>query len=265
MDQTIEKGNDTARNEFIRLIKLHITEHRKYTFRPIKIDNIDCYVVIYGDTKIVNFEAIHVYCKFDRNGQNYNQPYSVYHFNYRSIEWALTKIENIANSFKVFDGDLVNVEQYNMLHMEKMIIPYREEQTCCVCFSNTYDTTHDCNHYICLQCRSLCILNKKPDCPVCRKDNALKYYSNDMKLINNCEYDDICRSIEGIHSGSDESSAVSESSTSSSSRSDSPPLLIGIDENVAVRTPSPDTDIQINYHTPIAFMYWRRLIETSDE
>ena len=262
MDQTI---NDKSRNEFIRLIEVHIREHRKYTFRPIKIDGIDCYVVIYGDTKIVNVEAIHVYCKFDRNGQNYNQPYSVYYFTYRTIESALTKIERIANSFKIFDGDLVNPQQYNMLQMEKMIIPYREEQTCCVCFSNTYDTTHDCNHYICLQCRSLCILNKKPDCPVCRKDNALKYYSNDMKLINNCEYDDICRSIEGRHSGSDESSVVSESFTSSSSRSDSPPLLIGIHEDVDVRTPSPETDIQINYHTPIAFMYWRRLIETSDE
>jgi hypothetical protein len=262
MDQTI---NDKSRNEFIRLIEVHIRKHHKYTFRPIKIDGIDCYVVIYGDTKIVNVEAIHVYCKFDRNGQNYNQPYSVYYFTYRTIESALTKIERIANSFKIFDGDLVNPEQYNMLQMEKMVIPYREKQTCCVCFSNTYDTTHDCNHYICLQCRSLCILNKKPDCPVCRKDNALKYYSNDMKLINNCEYDDICRSIEGIHSGSDELSVVSESSTSSDSRSDSPPPLIDIHEDVALRIPSPDMDIQINYHTPIAFMYLRRLLENSDE
>ena len=234
MDQTID---DKARTEFIQLIKIHIGEYHKYTFRPIKIDGIDCYVVIYGKPKIVNFEAIHVYCKFERNGQKYDQAYSVYHFGYKTIDWALTKIEKVANSFKVFDGDLVETDQYNMLQLEKMVIPYREEQTCCVCFGNTYDTTHDCNHYICLQCRCLCILNKKLDCPVCRKENALKYYSNDMKLVNNCEYDDICRAIEGRHTVSDDDDSNHSSDSSSSStesllslRSDSPPPLIYAEE-----------------------------------
>jgi hypothetical protein len=266
MDQTID---DKARTEFIRLIKIHIGEYDKYTFRPIKIDGIDCYVVIYDNPKIVNFEAIHVYCKFERNGQKYDQAYSVYHFNYKTIEGALTKIEKVANSFKIFDGDLVAADQYKMLQLEKMVIPYREEQTCCVCFGNTYDTTHDCNHYICLQCRSLCILNKKPDCPVCRKDNALKFYSNDMKLVNNCEYDDIYMSIEGMNNvshddDSNHSSDSSSSSSESSIRSDSPPPLIHAEE-LDNRTPSPDTENPLNYHTPIAFMYWRRLLERSDE
>lgn len=268
MDQTIEKVNDKSRNDFICLIKLYISKHQKYTFRPIKIDGIDCYVVIYGNNKIVNFEAIHIYCKFECNGEKYDQPYSIYHFHYHTIEGALAKIERVANSFKLFDGDLISSEQYMMLQLEKMVIPYREEQTCCVCFVNTYDTTLDCNHYICLHCRYLCIFNKKSDCPVCRKENALKYYSNDMKLVNNCEYGVVYRSMEDKISY-DESSQSTESTSSSTSesadsRSDSPPPLIETDD-LETRTPSPDADNPINYHTPIALMYWRRLTEYSDE
>lgn len=258
--------NDDDRSEFSRLIQLHIDSLKKYTFRPIKVDNIECYIVIYGDTKIVNFESIHIDCKIERSGEVITQPYSIYYFNYITLACALRKIEEIVNTYKIFDGDLVSPKQYRLLKMETKVIPYREEQSCCVCFKSTYDTTLGCNHYICLHCRNQCIINKKKDCPICRKENILKYYNNDIGLINNNEYPVVFRSInppdyltyesnEVVVLASTHESSSESTSSQSSSRSSSPPPLLESDEG---RTSSPDP-MDMNYHTPMALMYWRRL------
>ena len=116
-------------------------------------------------------------------------------------------------------------EAYELMKLEEAIVPYTEDQKCCVCNDNTTDITL-CKHHICLQCREQCLLNEQPNCPVCRKEEIINMYFNETNLINNSEYhilqyafeyeeDKRVLDIEGIDDDSEDEEAVTEINHSS--------------------------------------------------
>lgn len=173
--------------QLARLVKQHLTRHKTYHLRPVKIDGICCYVVIHTKYKIVNFESINVKCLVTRNNRKKKQAYSLLYIKYKSIEQALHKIEKIVATYKVYNGDLVSPESYIQLKLEEAIIPYTEEQVCSICSDNTMDITL-CKHYICFHCREQCVLTNNMNCPVCRNEEIVNIYNIDNGMINNSSY-----------------------------------------------------------------------------
>lgn len=169
-------------------IREHLKKYKTYTFRPVRIDGVYCYAVIHRKTKIVNFESIHVICHITvRNQIKKTQKYSLLYKKYKTIENAIEIIEKVVSTYKIYNGDLVNPNDYELQKLEEKYIPYEEGQKCCVCLENTQETT-TCNHYICFHCRDKCIIAQKPDCPICRKPGVMRIFNIDNNLINNDEY-----------------------------------------------------------------------------
>ena len=160
---------------------------KEYHFRPVSIDGIYCYFVLYHQYNILTVESINVKYRFHYNGCDTLVPYVLYHYNYTSIKKAVKHIEKIHSSYKQINGDFLSPENYNDLKLEEIVIPYSTNEICCVCFENTMDTT-SCGHHICFVCRDKCCIQKKLNCPICREPDALSIYNNSMHLINNIDY-----------------------------------------------------------------------------
>ena len=185
----IANPKDQQKTELANRITEKLKKNRTYFFRPIAIDGILCYPVIYGGRhKIVNFESIHINCFVKKGEKKYKQKYSLFFQKYKTIVGALDLIEDVVNNYKIYNGDLVSKEAYELMKLEETVVPYSEDQVCCVCNDNTTDTTL-CKHHICLQCREQCLLNEQLNCPVCRKEEIINMYCNETNLINNCEYE----------------------------------------------------------------------------
>jgi hypothetical protein len=179
---------DQQKLELASRITEKLKKQRTYFFRPIAIDGILCYPVIYGGRhKIVNFESIYINCFVKKGEKKYKQKYSLFFKKYKTIVDALNLIEDVVNNYKIYNGDLVSKEAYELMKLEESVIPYTEDQVCCVCNDDTTDITL-CKHHICLQCREQCILNEQLNCPVCRKEEIINMYCNETNLINNSEY-----------------------------------------------------------------------------
>ena len=184
----IANPKDQQKTELANRITEKLKKNRTYFFRPIAIDGILCYPVIYGGRhKIVNFESIHINCFVKKGEKKYKQKYSLFFQKYKTIIGALNLIEDVVNNYKIYNGDLVSKEAYELMKLEESVIPYTDDQVCCVCNDNTTDTTL-CKHHICLQCREQCLLNEQLNCPVCRKEEIINMYCNETNLINNSEY-----------------------------------------------------------------------------
>lgn len=169
-------------------IREHLKKYKTYTFRPVRIDGVYCYAVIHRKTKIVNFESINIICHITvRNEIKKTQKYSLLYKKYKNIENAIEIVEKVVSTYKIYNGDLVNPSDYELLKLEEKCIPYEEHQKCCVCLENTQETT-TCNHYICLHCRDKCIIAETPDCPICRKPGIMRIFKIDNHMINNSEY-----------------------------------------------------------------------------
>lgn len=196
-NQNINKMNTVTQNiqikkqqkkELANYIKKYLLNHKSYFCRAVSIDGIYCYPVIYGNKyKIVNFESIHISCIVKKDNSKIKQKYSLLYLKYNTIENALDIIEKVASSYKIYNGDLVSSNAYKSLKLEESILPYKNEQTCCICAENTIDMTV-CKHYICLHCREKCVLNDQLDCPMCRKEEIVNIYCVENNLINNSEY-----------------------------------------------------------------------------
>jgi hypothetical protein len=100
----------------------------------------------------------------------------------------------IKKEYKIYNGELVDATVYKLSKLEESIIPFSEEEKCCVCFENTSDITL-CNHSICLTCRETSIIKNHFDCPMCRKSNAMYFYNNKNNLINNQQFALVKRAI----------------------------------------------------------------------
>jgi hypothetical protein len=188
VQQPSANPKDQQKTELAKRITEKLKKNRTYFFRPIAIDGILCYPVIYGGRhKIVNFESIHINCFVKKGDKKYKQKYSLFFQKYKTIVGALNLIEDVIKNYKIYNGDLVSKEAYELMKLEEAIVPYTEDQKCCVCNDNTTDITL-CKHHICLQCREQCLLNEQPNCPVCRKEEIINMYFNETNLINNSEY-----------------------------------------------------------------------------
>jgi hypothetical protein len=182
------------KTQLVEGIRDYLSRNEYYSFRPTKIDGHNVYIFIYDKFKIVTIESIFVKCKVKINNADEVQNYSLFHFEYTTLEEAIDRIETVKKEYKLYNGELVPEHLYKLSKLEECIIPYSEEEKCSVCFEDTSDTTL-CNHTICLTCREVCIMNKRSDCPMCRNAKALHYYSNKYSLINNEIYTIVKRAI----------------------------------------------------------------------
>ena len=217
---------DQQKTELAKRITEKLKKNRTYFFRPIAVDGILCYPVIYGGRhKIVNFESIHINCFVKKGEKKYKQKYSLFFQKYKTIVGALNLIEDVVKNYKIYNGDLVSKEAYELMKLEESVVPYTEDQVCCVCNDNTTDITL-CKHHICLQCREQCLLNEQLNCPVCRKEEIINMYCNETNLINNSEYeilqyafeyedDKTVLDIEGINDVSDDDEDAAENHSAS--------------------------------------------------
>jgi hypothetical protein len=179
---------DQKKAELAKEITDKLKTQKTYFFRPVAIDGVLCYPVIYGGRyKIVNFESIHINCFVKKGDTKQKQKYSLLFQKYRTMLEALNFIETVVSSYKIYNGDLVRKDAYELMKLEEAVVPYTEDQKCCVCNDNTTDITL-CKHHICLQCREQCLLNEQLNCPVCRKEEIMNMYFNETTLINNSEY-----------------------------------------------------------------------------
>lgn len=185
---------NTDKQKLIKRLNKHFEINEYYTFRPVIIDGINTYIVIYDKLKIVNFECINILCEVEIRKKLQKQCYSSYHFNYSTLEEAINKIEKIKKTYKIYNGDLFDKHVVDMLKLEECILPYDEDENCCVCLEPTSDTTA-CNHGICLKCREKCLLKKMNKCPICRKTNTMNIYNNRNQLINNQQYESVSNAI----------------------------------------------------------------------
>ena len=160
---------------------------QEYHFRPVYIDGVYCYIVLYLKHNMLTIESIHIKCNFYYNGQDRMLPYILYHHPYSSIKKAVIHVQRIHSSYRLINGDLISPTNYNDMKLEECILPYSANEVCCVCLENTTDTT-SCGHYICFACRDKCCIQQKTNCPMCRKPNVLSVYHNVMNLINNTDY-----------------------------------------------------------------------------
>ena len=194
-------------------IREKLKKYKTYTFRPLRIDGVYCYVVIHRKSKLVNFESIHVICHVDVGNSSIKktQKYSLLYKKYKTIENAIDIVEKVVSTYKIYNGDLVNPDEYELLKLEEKFIPYEEHQKCCVCLENTQETTA-CNHYICFHCRDKCITAKKTECPICRKTGIMRIFNIDNNLINNSEYIVLRDAIDYEYTSDSSSSSESENS-----------------------------------------------------
>jgi hypothetical protein len=221
--------------------------HNAYSFRPVRIDGIYCYIVIYDSPKVINFESVHVRCKIN---EETTEKYSLLYRNYVDLENAIDIVEDVVAHYKIYNGDLVGPIDYELLKLEEQIIPYEESQKCSICFEPTQEMTN-CKHYLCFHCREECINNAKYDCPLCRKPGVVKFFDIDNHLLNNIEYSALREVRSNV---SEESVEESEASVEESEAS--------VEESVAIEQiyPIQSDDDEIFMHSfqnhhPMPFMF----------
>ena len=186
MSESLE-DRETYLDEFASAIENQLKIYRSYIFRTVSIDGVLCYPVIHKYRKIVNIECVNIECKIKKEDRYIKEKYSVYHKSYKTIREAILIIEKVVATYKILDGDLVSPEDYSVSLLEKKFVPYEAEQICCICYENTMVNT-ECEHYLCLKCRDLCVRKDKLDCPMCRKKDSVVYCNIDNGLINNLVY-----------------------------------------------------------------------------
>ena len=184
----MDNGEKDSRKKLANGIREQLKKYKTYTFRPVRIDGVYCYPVIHRKSKIVNFESIHIICHVDiGNSKKMTQKYSLLYKKYKTIENAIEIVEKVVSTYKIYNGDLVSPNDYELQKLEEKFIPYEEHQKCCVCLENTQETTM-CNHYICFHCRYKCIMTQTLDCPICRNPGVMRIFNIDNSLMNNDEY-----------------------------------------------------------------------------
>ena len=185
---TVEKKDKEPIDALVQAIKRQQEKGvKEYHFRPVLIDGIYCYFVLYFNYNLLTVESINVKVPFSYNGHESMVPYVLYHSKFGSISRAVNMVKKVFNTYKQKNGDIMSEGNYNDMKLEETIIPYSPNEICCVCFENTTDTTK-CGHYICFGCRDKCCIQQKTNCPICREPNVLSVYNNVMHLINNSDY-----------------------------------------------------------------------------
>jgi len=186
-----EKEKDPIDALIEAITKQKVRGTTEYHFRPVCIDGVYCYIVLYFKYNMLTVESINIKCKFNCNGADIMLPYVLYHHTFSSIKLVVLRVQKIYSSYRVMNGDLVTQTDYDDMKLEESILPYSVNEICCVCLENTTDTT-SCGHFICFACRDKCCIQKKMNCPMCRTPNVLPVYHNVMNLINNTDHQELC-------------------------------------------------------------------------
>ena len=223
-----EKTNTESIDALVQAIKRQQEKGvKEYHFRPVMIDGIYCYFVLYFKYNLLTVESINVKVPFAYNGHESLVPYVLYHYKFDSIQRAVNMVKRVFSTYKQKNGDFMSEGNYNDMKLEETVIPYSPNEICCVCFENTTDTTK-CGHYICFGCRDKCCIQQKTNCPICREPKVLSVYNNVMHLINNSDYAELQEifiykllrdhlRVEDREEDHDSSSSSTSSSSSSSS------------------------------------------------
>ncbi len=176
-------------NEMINIIKKKESNNDKiYKFQEIKIQNISCLCEIYLIQKIFIIKSKYINVLFDPVN-NYYGKYILYHHNYNDLDDLLFHISDIHNNFVLYNGVLMdNIQKKNKITELKFFNIVLN--TCSICYQYTNETTL-CNHFICLYCREKMLIRQYSSCPICRKQNVIQFFSNDINKIYNSIYDEL--------------------------------------------------------------------------
>jgi len=177
-------------NEMIKVIenKQH-SGNNVYKFQEIKLYNITFLYEIYLKEKLFVIKCKNIFVLFDKDTE-YHGRYIVYHKTYDNLNDLLLHVSSIPNQYKLYNGVLLHKELINQKNIEMKILNYENTTQCSICFEYTNETTI-CNHYICLKCRETMISKSQFNCPLCRNENIIQYFSNDTNNIYNLLYNEL--------------------------------------------------------------------------
>ena len=176
-------------NEMIDVIKQKKDLGLKvYEFQEIIIDNITFLYEIYFEKQLFIIKCKNIFVLFDKDNE-YSGRYIVHHKFYDNFKELLFYISSIHCQFKIYNGLLLNPQQIKQTLVEKNFFQYNID-FCSICFEQTNETTI-CNHYICLKCRENMIIRDQLSCPICRKNDVIQYFSNDIDDIYNLKFDEL--------------------------------------------------------------------------
>ena len=179
-----------TRSLFIEMIKLienkHYIGNNVYKFQEITLDNITFLCEIYLKEKLFVIKCKNIFVLFDK----YHTRYIVYHKKYHNLNDLLLQISTITSQYKLYNGVLLHKDIIHQKNIEMKILNYENNTQCSICFEYTNETTI-CNHYICLICRENMISTSQFNCPLCRNENIIQYFSNDTNNIYNFLHDDL--------------------------------------------------------------------------
>lgn len=157
------------------------SQNPTYSFGTVTIDDIKVSIKIkYWNRNIplysVDFESIHVF----ETQYGISNKYILCGKSFTSLIVCLNFIHLVASSYKMKNGKLHSIEKITELDLHKYILPFSENEKCCICYENSREETL-CGHYLCFKCRCKCIVKKDNKCPVCRKKDVLEiYYEYDI-------------------------------------------------------------------------------------
>lgn len=176
-------------NDMIDVIKQKEQSGLKvYEFQEIKINEISFLYEIYFSEKLFVIKCKNIYVLFD-NDNKYSGRYILHHKHYSNFNELLFYISSIHTHFKIFNGEFLNSDQLKQKVTEQYFFDH-EISYCSVCYEQTNETTL-CDHHICLKCRETMILKQQFNCPICRKNDIIKFFSNDKNDIYNLRYDEL--------------------------------------------------------------------------
>lgn len=171
-------------HSFSKNLMEYFLKNDTYIFSPILIDNINIYIIIYNKEKIVTFESALTSCVVQIDKKKINQKYVLHYFQYSSVFEALQTIYYVQNNYKLYNGILIDSQSYKLKKIEDSLNHHKDDEICSICLDHTTQQTN-CNHSICFSCREKCINMDKPDCPMCRNDDALSYVKLEIGISYN--------------------------------------------------------------------------------
>ena len=160
-----------------------------YKFQEIKLYGITFLYEIYLKEKIFVIKCKNIFVLFDKDNEYYGR-YILHHKKYDNLNDLLLHISTIPSQYKIYNGILLKQQDINHKKIEMKILNCENNTHCSICFECTDETTI-CNHYICLKCRETMISKSQFNCPLCRNENIIQYFSNDTNNIYNLLYNEL--------------------------------------------------------------------------
>ena len=101
---------------------------------------------------------------------------------YKNVLSILEHIEEVKNSYKLIDNELLSPKTMELIKLQRKIYPIPSDKNCSVCYEPTIEYTV-CKHPICFRCRYTCIRSNNILCPICR-NGELKLFPTELAAEN---------------------------------------------------------------------------------